>query len=76
MARRISFFIIPVNIDSILPSGAGLVDQRLSKDIEFVSSKLFETDGAIVIIQALVKERVSESSWNNVSPTPLSQPIY
>lgn len=58
---------LPVNIYSIFPPRAWLIDKRLGKDIKVISRELVKTCSAIEIVQIFIEERISEPSWNKVS---------
>jgi hypothetical protein len=69
--------ISPVNIDSILPSRAWLIDKRLRKDVKVIPSKFIKTNSAVEIVQAFIEERVTKTSWKKVSPHPsISRTAY
>lgn len=46
----------PIDVDPILPSFAGLVDQGLRKVIVLKARELVKTRGPVEVIQALIKE--------------------
>lgn len=59
---RQHLLISPINVYTVLPNFARLVDERLRNSIMIIAGELIKTKWLVVVIEALVEERVTEAS--------------